>query len=619
MKNSSARIILLIAVVLLLIGTVYFFRTKKTGSDKQSISQTGGEISENQSITGVNPKTMSNKPDNKAQQGKISTIRLHQQDNVIVALEDLAKGSQVKIGDQDLVLTEPIAAKHKFALSDLSEGDIIYMYGIKVGVVTKQIKQGAAITTENVKNATKEIERGKTVSFKWTLPDVEAFRNRTFLGYHRSDGQVGTANYWLVIPMVFCENRNTEKIREAMLSELGYQPESEYRQFTRELVSEYQKGTGSGKNGNNTLTKISSSTEKTKLFNNVTGIKFLTHAGGCGATDFDVEVLCGLLAGYITNANVAGVTVLSLGCQKAQLSMLKDEIKKRDPNFSKPYIELEQQLIGTEEEMIKMAIESTFKGLIDANKIERKPAPLSKLCIGLECGGSDGFSGISANPAIGYVSDLIVALGGSTILSEFPELSGVEQDLYERCIDKTDAEKFINLMHVYNSRAKDVGSGFEWNPSYGNIKDGLITDAMKSAGAAKKGGTAPISGVLDYPERVKGSGLYLLCTPGSDVESVTGEVGSGATLVLFTTGLGTPTGNPISPVIKISTNNNLYSKMPDIIDINTGGIITGEETIEQTGIRIMNYLIDVASGITEPAAIRNLQNDFIPWKRQISL
>ena len=299
--------------------------------------------------------------------------------------------------------------------------------------------------------------------------------------------------------------------------------------------------------------------------------------------------------------------------------MLKEEIKKRDPNFSKPYFELEQQLIGTEEEMIKMAIESTFKGLIDANKIEREPAPLSKLCIGLECGGSDGFSGISANPAIGYVSDLIVALGGSTILSEFPELSGVEQDLYERCINKTDAEKFISLMHVYNSRAKDVGSGFEWNPSFGNIKDGLITDAMKSAGAAKKGGTAPVSGVLDYPDRVKGSGLYLLCTPGSDVESVTGEVGSGATLVLFTTGLGTPTGNPISPVIKISTNNNLYVKMPDIIDINTGGIITGEETIEQTGLRIMNYLIDVASGITEPAAIRNLQNDFIPWKRQISL
>jgi altronate hydrolase len=599
-------------------ATYYFTKTYKSGLNTQSIIQTEGETSENQNQTAVNTITMSNKSDNQSQPGKTKIIRLHQQDNVVVALEDLAEGSKVKAGDQELVLTEPISAKHKFALSDLSEGDIIYMYGIKVGVVTKPIKQGAAITTENVKNATKEIERSKTLSFKWTPPDVEAFMNRTFMGYHRSDGQVGTANYWLVIPMVFCENRNTEKIKEAMLSELGYQPESEYRQFTRELVSEYQKGTSSVSTGKNSHSKISALTE-TKLFNNVTGIKFLTHAGGCGATDFDVNVLCGLLAGYITNANVAGVTVLSLGCQKAQLSMLKEEIKKRDPNFSKPYFELEQQIIGTEEEMIKQAIESTFKGLIEANKIERKPAPLSKLCIGLECGGSDGFSGLSANPAIGYVSDLIVALGGSTILSEFPELSGVEQDLYERCIVNADAEKFITLMQVYNSRAKAVGSGFEWNPSFGNIKDGLITDAMKSAGAAKKGGTAPVSGVLDYPERVKGSGLHLLCTPGSDIESVTGEVGSGATLVLFTTGLGTPTGNPIAPVIKLSTNNALYTKMHDIIDINTGDIITGEETIEQTGIRILNYLIDVASGIKEPAAVRNLQNDFIPWKREISL
>jgi altronate hydrolase len=169
------------------------------------------------------------------------TIHLHKQDNVIVALADLPEGTQIESGDQKLVLTEPISAKHKFAISDLSAGDIIIMYGIKVGVVTKNIKQGAAITTENVKNATKEIERNNIPNFKWTPPDVSDFKNRTFLGYHRADGQVGTANYWLVIPMVFCENRNAEKIKEAMLSELGFQPESSYRQFTRDLVTQYQK------------------------------------------------------------------------------------------------------------------------------------------------------------------------------------------------------------------------------------------------------------------------------------------------------------------------------------------------------------------------------------------
>ena len=544
---------------------------------------------------------------------------MHKQDNVLVALEDLPEGTQIKNGDQKLVLTEPISAKHKISLSDMSEGDVITMYGIKVGVVTKRIKKGAAITTENVKNATKEIERNNPLNFKWTPPDVNAFKNRTFLGYHRADGQVGTANYWLVIPMVFCENRNAEKIKEAMLPELGFQPESPYRQFTGELVMQYKKGISAEDISFNKQTTIQPSSERSKLFNNVTGIKFLIHEGGCGATDFDVNILCGLLAGYITNANVAGVTLLSLGCQKSQLSLLHQEIKKRDPEFSKPYIELDHQKIGTEDDMIRQAIQSTFLGLIEADKIERKPAPLSKLCIGLKCGGSDGFSGISANPAIGYVSDMIIALGGATILSEFPELSGAEQDLYERCETRADAEKFINLMQVYNERAKAVGSGFEWNPSVGNIKDGLITDAIKSAGAAKKGGTSPVVGVLDYPEKVMKKGLHLLCTPGNDVESVTGEVGSGATLVLFTTGLGTPTGNPIAPVVKISTNNSLYIKMADIIDINTGEIITGQETIEQAGERILNYLIEVASGKKEPASVRNGQNDFIPWKRQLSL
>ena len=257
--------------------------------------------------------------------------------------------------------------------------------------------------------------------------------------------------------------------------------------------------------------------------------------------------------------------------------------------------------------------------MVQANQLERKPAPLSKLCIGLECGGSDGFSGISANPAIGYTSDLLVALGGSVILAEFPELCGVEQNLSYRCIDEETAKRFGELMLVYNEKAKAVGSGFDMNPSPGNIKDGLITDAIKSAGAAKKGGTSPVTAVLDYPEMVTKPGLNLLCTPGNDVESTTAEVGSGANIVLFTTGLGTPTGNPIAPVIKLSSNTILYNKMNDIIDINTGTIIEGEETIEEAGERILEYVIKVASGEIEVSAVRYKQNDFIPWKRGVSL
>jgi altronate hydrolase len=301
------------------------------------------------------------------------------------------------------------------------------------------------------------------------------------------------------------------------------------------------------------------------------------------------------------------------------VSILQKEIKKRDNSFKKPLYILEQQMIGTESELISLAIRQTFAGLMEANQQQREPVPLSKLCVGLECGGSDGFSGISANPAVGYASDLIDSLGGSVILSEFPELCGLEKNLSDRCVDETAAQRFSDLMKSYDSKAKASGSGFDMNPSPGNIRDGLITDAIKSAGAAKKGGTSPVNNVLDYPEPVTKAGLNLLCTPGNDVESTTAEVGSGANVVLFTTGLGTPTGNPIAPVVKISSNTSLYKKMPDIIDLDTGTIIDGTENIQQAGERILDYVIQVASGEIEVAAVRHGQDDFIPWKRGVSL
>ena len=310
--------------------------------------------------------------------------------------------------------------------------------------------------------------------------------------------------------------------------------------------------------------------------------------------------------------------MLSLGCQNAQATMLQDEIAKRDPQFAKPLYILDQQKLGTEDELIGTALRQTFAGLMLANQARREPAPLSKLNIGLECGGSDGFSGISANPALGHVSDMLVALGGSVILAEFPELCGVEQELVDRSVDQPTAERFSSLMKAYGDSAVAVGSGFDMNPSPGNIRDGLITDAMKSAGAARKGGSSPVVAVLDYPELVTKPGLNLLCTPGNDVESTTAEVGSGANIVLFTTGLGTPTGNPIAPVVKIASNTALAHRMPDIIDLNTGTVIDGEETIEQAGERILDYVVRVASG-EEVAAVRHDQTDFIPWKRGVSL
>ena len=257
--------------------------------------------------------------------------------------------------------------------------------------------------------------------------------------------------------------------------------------------------------------------------------------------------------------------------------------------------------------------------MIEINKEERKPASLDKLTIGVKCGGSDGFSGISANPAVGYCSDLLVALGGKILLAEFPELCGVEQELIDRTKDEQAANKFIHLMKTYNESALKVGSGFHMNPSPGNIKDGLITDAIKSAGAAKKGGTSPVVDVLDYTEPATKPGLSLVCTPGNDVEATTGKAASGATLILFTTGLGTPTGNPVCPTIKVATNSSLAKRMSDIIDIDTGEVIEGEKTIEQMGEEILEYCIKAASGEVIPKAVQLNQDDFIPWKRGVSL
>ena len=543
-------------------------------------------------------------------------LKIHPLDNVFVALTDLKKGEQILYKELTINLKDDVQAKHKFAENALRLDDEIFMYGIVVGKATQAIPQGGVIGTHNVKHKAAPFS-SKTKSYSWIPPDVTKFRNKTFMGYHRADGQVGTANYWLVIPLVFCENRNVNVIRQAFEEALGFSKPDPYKSYLDSIVSLYR----DGKTESISSLAIKPATEikQNRLFPNIDGVKMLLHEGGCGGTRQDAEALCGLLAGYIHNPNVAGATILSLGCQHAEITIIQEKLKAIDPASSKPVIILDQQQSGTEQQLLSKAIQETFLALVDANKTERKPAPLSKLTVGLKCGGSDGFSGISANPAIGHTSDLLVTLGGSTILSEFPELCGVEQELINRCDDHSDAELFIKLMRTYASAAESVGSGFDMNPSPGNIKDGLITDAIKSAGAAKKGGIAPVAGVLQYAEYIKKPGLNLLCTPGNDVESTTGTTGSGAQIILFTTGLGTPTGNPVSQVIKVSSNTKLAERMPDIIDFNTGSIISGEKTIDEVGEDILDFIIEVASGRVVPKAVGLNQNDFIPWKRGVSL
>ena len=544
-------------------------------------------------------------------------LKLDRRDNVLIALADLRANEEVVAGRETHTLATNVPAKHKFAVRDFSPGDQIIMYGVLVGKAVLPIRKGEVITTRNIRHEASEFHE-KTESYSWHAPDVSKWKQRKFLGYRRSDGQVGTRNHWLVVPLVFCENRNIDVLRKAFEEGLGYAPPQVYREQVADLARLYREGRldaiksyqQTGEDGR---------LQTRGLFENIDGVKFLTHERGCGGTREDARNLCGLIAGYLHHPNVVGATVLSLGCQHSQADILREEIAKRDPQFSKPLIVLEQQRSASERAMLSQAIRETFLGLVDANRMQREPAPLSKLCVGLKCGGSDGFSGISANPAIGHVSDLLAELGGTTILAEFPELCGVEQALINRATTPKVADRFIELMRDYAARAKAVRAGFEMNPSPGNIKDGLITDAMKSAGAARKGGDSPVTGVLDYPEYATEPGLNLLCTPGSDVEAVTAQVGAGANVVLFTTGLGTPTGNPIAPVIKISTNSQLAQRMSDAIDIDTGAIIAGEESVEEAGERILELIIKAASGELTTRAELLGQDDFIPWKRGVSL
>lgn len=533
-------------------------------------------------------------------------IKVHPGDNVAIALVDLRKGESISFEGEEVVVLSDTKAKHKITMVDLAPNDKIYMYGVLVGKATKFINRGGVLTVDNIKHQSNPTF-AKTETTAWKAPDISKWKDRTFMGYHRPDGQVGTANTWLFFPLVFCENGNIALLKEVFEKELIFQKPNPQRQLLRSLI-----------NNNSPEEVIVAEAEDKDVFDNIK-VKFISHQGGCGGIRQDSESLARLLAGYVNNPNVAGATVLSLGCQNLQIEIFTNALKAINPDLQKPVLIYEQQKMGTVDQMMAAIIAESFEGIKKANETKRAPAPLSKLKLGLECGGSDGFSGISANPSLGYASDLLAALKGSPILSEFPELCGIEQELVNRCVDDKTANRFLELTKAYEKAAIASGSGFDMNPSPGNIKDGLITDAMKSAGAARKGGTSPIEDVLDYGEYVTKPGLNLLCTPGNDVESTTAMVGSGANVVVFTTGLGTPTGNPVAPVIKVSSNTILAQTMPDIIDIDSGSVIRGEKTIEEMGEEILEFIIQVASGNVKSKADQLNQNDFIPWKRGVSL
>ncbi|MDP1989758.1 MAG: UxaA family hydrolase, partial [Syntrophales bacterium] len=317
---------------------------------------------------------------------KHRVLKVHTADNVIVALQNLQKGETIHYQGKEYVLAADINAKHKFFAQDMQPGEKVIMYGVLVGTVQQFIPAGGLMTTENVKHAADPFvyRPGNT---QWTPPDVSKFAGRTFNGYHRSDGRVGTANYWLFIPTVFCENRNLDVIRETLHDKLGYAVTDKYKQKVQLLVELYAQGADISQ-ADLSVKELVVKTDR--LFKNVDGIKFLNHQGGCGGTRQDSALLGKLLAAYADHPNVGGVTVLSLGCEKLKVQDFVNDLKARNHHFDKPLFIFELQLSQSEEQMLTAAILQTFAGLIELNKRERRPAPLSQLSLGVKCGGSDG-------------------------------------------------------------------------------------------------------------------------------------------------------------------------------------------------------------------------------------
>ncbi|WP_413492979.1 UxaA family hydrolase [Morganella psychrotolerans] len=527
-------------------------------------------------------------------------LRIDETDNLVVALKDLHAGEVYHWGDETITLVTDVRAKHKFALEDVAEGAIVSMYGTSVGKATKPIAKGEAITVDNIRHYAAPVSADDAGTIDWHAPDVSAWQNRTFKGYVRDDGRVGTANYWLIFPLVFCENRNVTKLTDALNDALGYTNNS-LKSFALDLTAGEQ------------ILSV-----KPKLFPHIEGVRCITVTSGCGGATSDSKTMCDVLAAYADHPNVIGITVFSLGCEKAQRKMFKESLTERNPYFNKPALYFRQQEWNSEEEMMQTALKQTYECMKAVKPQARTDVPLSYLKLGVKCGASDGFSGISGNPAMGLVSDWLVTLGGASGLAEFPELCGAEGDIVRRCIRMEDKKKFLSLMSAYEKTANFFDTTIADNPSPGNIADGLITDAIKSTGAAKKGGTAPISAVCDYAEPMPDSGLSLVCTPGNDVDAVTGLVAAGCNVVIFSTGLGTPTGNPIVPVLKISTNSAIAQRLSDMIDYDCGPVIDGVP-LPVISEGLFERVIETAGGEYRVKADRLEQFDFMLWKRSLDL
>jgi len=495
-------------------------------------------------------------------------IRLHAEDGVVIARQALPPGTPVAAG---VVAATRIPPGHKVAVRAHAEGEPVRRYGQIIGFATAAIPPGEWVHTHNI--AMGDFAR----DYAWgadARPTEPVALPATFDGIRRPDGRVATRNYIGIITSVNCSAHVAELIAQA---------------FRRNPLT-----------GDDPLA----------AWPNVDGVVALTHKTGCGMTDGEpLRLLRRTLGGFARHANFAHVIGVGLGCEVNQIGGLLDEQR-----LSGRLRSMDIQEMGGTRKTVQAGIDFVKEVLAEANHVRREPVPASELCVALQCGGSDGYSGITANPALGAASDLVVRHGGTVILSESPETYGAEHLLTRRAVSREVGQKLVDIMRWWEDYTAREGAEMNANPSPGNKAGGLTTILEKSLGAMAKAGTTNLVDVVGYAEAVTAKGFVFMDTPGYDPVGATGQVAGGANLLCFTTGRGSVFGCKPTPSIKLATNSPMYHRMEDDMDVNCGTILTGEETVEQVGERIFARMLATASGKpTKSESFDFGAAEFAPW------
>ena len=495
------------------------------------------------------------------------TIRLDPADNVVTATWTLEAGTAV----DDVVTTAIIPRNHKLASREIKAGEAVRKYAQVIGYATEVIVAGGHVHTHNVEFRNTEEDYEISTDLRPAVPVAEAARD-SFMGYRRENGHVGTRNYIGILTSVNCSATAARMIASA---------------FGPEEMARYP---------------------------NVDGVVAFVHGTGCGMAGQGegFEALQRVMWGYARNPNHGGVLMVGLGCEMNQIDWLLEAYGlKQGPLFKTMNIQDSMGLAKTVETGIAMVREM----LPEVNRATRESCPASELMVALQCGGSDALSGVTANPALGYACDLLVAQGGTGVLAETPEIYAAEHLLIRRAIDDATGKRLIGLIDWWQDYTARNHGSMDNNPSPGNKKGGLTTILEKSLGAASKGGTTPLTGVFKYAEPVTARGFTFMDSPGYDPASVTGQIASGCNLVTFTTGRGSAFGSKPSPCIKIATNTEMYERLMSDMDINAGAMLTEGQSLEEKGREIYDMLLTVASGNPSKSEAQGLGDyEFVPWQ-----